>query len=448
VRARSRFLPLATLAILLAGCGASTPAGDAGTPGGGGIEVVASYVVVDTGQARTYGASAEIPAPAAGQPFYGQDAQFSGTQPAYALSADGRTVRDLATGLTWMRGPNTTLAAPVTSDKKTRAEALAWVATVNGLGHGGYSDWRLPSIKELYSLMDFRGTDPSGFAGTDTSALTPFIDRAIFNFAYGDPGAGERIIDSQYASSDLFVVNPAETGSPKLFGLNLADGRIKGYDLVMPDGRTEKTFFVQLVRGSTAYGVNDLRASGDGTVTDAATGLMWSREDSGTAMTWQDALAWVQARNADRWLGHADWRMPNAKEIQSIVSYAHAPDFDGLPAIDGSRFTTTGIVNENGEADFPYFWASTTHVTFNGTGASAVYVAFGRCLGWPTGASRWVDVHGAGCQRSDPKQAPPFAWATVHTVVKSGVTYTGWAFGPQGDALRGLNFVRPVRDAR
>ena len=68
-----------------------------------------------------------------------------------------------------------------------------------------------------------------------------------------------------------------------------------------------------------------------------------------------------------------------------------------------------------------------------------------RALGWPGMQDHWVDIHGAGCQRSDPKVAPPFPYATVHTVVVKGVTYTGYSFGPQGDAIRGLNYVRLVR---
>lgn len=405
----------------------------------------ATYPVVDTGQSRCYNTSAEIAAPAAGQPFYGQDAQSAGRAPSYTLSGDRRTVLDTVTGLTWMSGPNTTLTTPVSAEKKTRAAAQAWVGTVNGMAYGGFSDWRLPSIKELYSLMNFKGTDPSSYTGNDTSVLTPFIDMAFFRFSYGQTSTGERIIDSQYASSDLFVVNPAETGSPKLFGLNLADGRIKGYDLSMPGG-AEKTFYVQLVRGPSAYGTNSFTDNGDGTVSDAATGLMWTKADSGAAMTWQEALAWAQSRNAANHLGHGDWRLPDAKELHSLVNLANAPDFNGKPAIDTTFFTCTCITNENGASDFPYYWTSTTHAGYSTTGSAggqAVYIPFGRALGWPGGG--WVDVHGAGCQRSDPKTGPPFPYATLHQVIRNGTTHSGYAFGPQGDAIRGLNFVRLVR---
>lgn len=404
-----------------------------------------SFAVVDTGQTRYYNERVEIAAPAAGQPFRGQDAAFSRLPPNYTLSSDGRTVRDNVTQLVWMRGPNTTLNAPLKSDKKTYTQAIAWVDTVNAMAYGGYRDWRLPTIKELYSLMNFRGTDPSGYTGNDTSVLTPFIDTTVFSFAYGQTTLGERIIDSQYASSTVFVVNPAETGYPKVFGLNLADGRIKGYDLMMPD-RSEKTFFVQLVRGPSDYGVNNFLDNGDGTTTDLATGLTWARADSGSGMSWQEALAWVQAKNAANYLGYNDWRLPDAKELHSLVNYANAPDYNGKPAIDTRFFDTTPIANENGEADYPYFWSSTTHAnTSASAGGSAVYIAFGRALGWPDGATRWVDVHGAGAQRSDPKIGPPYSYATVHSVTRNGIARVGYAFGPQGDALRGSNFVRMVR---
>ena len=432
------------------------------------------YPIVDTGQVTCYGNEDEITCPEGGQSFYGQDAQYSGNLPSYTVKSDELTVYDEVTGLTWQQSPDTNRDWEIlANDKLTLSEAQEYPATLNAEKYGGYSDWRLPTIKELYSLIEFSGTDPSGYEDTDTLGLTPFIDTDYFSFAYGDTDAGERIIDSQYASSTLYIYE----GS-LLFGVNFADGRIKGYGLTMPGptgdmsngsmlgsvdvppmgGRppmngmppttgdtvfsapsgdlsptdmaegADKTFFVTCVRGNPDYGINNFRDDGDGTITDEATGLVWSQSDSGTSMNWEEALAWVQTPNADNYLGYSDWRLPNVKELQSIVDYTRSPETSDSAAID-PLFNCTQTTNEGGEADYPYYWSGTTHATWNGSGGSASYVSFGRAMGYMDGV--WQDVHGAGAQRSDPKAGNASDYPEGN--------------GPQGDAIRIDNFVRLVR---
>jgi len=415
-----------------------------------------SYPIVDTGQSRCYDNRTEIAPPKSGQPFYGQDAQYQRHPFRYASSADGLTVCDQTTGLTWQRSPDTDGDGVLTrKDKLTWEQAQAQPAKLNAAKFGGFGDWRLPSIKELYSLFNASGTDPSGPSNMDTSVLTPFIDTKYFKFAYGDTRTGERVIDSQYASSTKYVGKSARVCG-KLFGVNFADGRIKGYDLQMPGG-AEKTFFVQCVRGNPGYGKNDFHDNNDGTITDRATGLMWSKADSGQGMNWQDALAWVQKRNAEKFLGHDDWRLPSVKELQSIVDYTRSPDTTHSPAMD-PVFHCTPLTNEGGNTDYPCYWSATTHAGFRG-GEAAMYVAFGRAAGWMSpralaggpperrggfgpgpggppqgqdaGDYHFVDVHGAGAQRSDPKAGDPAAFPHGR--------------GPQGDVIRITNYLRLVR---
>jgi hypothetical protein len=217
------------------------------------------------------------------------------------------------------------------------------------------------------------------------------------------------------------------------FGVNFADGRIKGYPKFPFDGREYYARFVRLADG---YGENQYVDNGDGTISDEATGLTWMQSDSGDSefadevadftytdgsMNWQEALDFCENLV---FAGHANWQLPNAKQLHSILDYSRSPDATNSPAID-SLFDTTAIVNEAGMMDYPFYWTSTT---FN-PGSDAAYIAFGRGLGYmDLGAgAQFYDVHGAGCQRTDPKIGEP-----------------SYGFGPQGDVRRVYNFVRCV----
>ncbi len=377
---------------------------------------VLPFCIVDTGQKNIFSDQGQLlKAPQPGEPFFGQDGFYQCHPLSYTASGDGLTVYDNNTGLTWQRSPDTD-----GDGRLTRRDKLTWArgrpAALNAAKFGGFNDWRLPTIKELYSLIDFRGTDPSP-AGTDISSLTPFIDTRYFKFAYGDTSTGERIIDSQYASGTMYV-NKTWRGDDKLFGVNFADGRIKGYDLTMPGG-LKKTFFVQCVRGNANYGRNDFRDNGDGTVTDRATGLTWSKADSGKGLNWEQSLAWVQAKSREKYLGHGDWRLPTAKELQGIVDYARSPDTTKSAAID-PVFTCTPITNEAGQADYPWYWSGTTHGAAGGR--AAIYVCFGRALGFMFGA--WHDVHGAGRSAAIPRPAirPVSPTAAARRAMRSAFT--------------------------
>ncbi len=391
----------------------------------GHLDETCNYAVVDTGQDSCFddtGIGTACPAP--GEEFYGQDGQYTDNAPSYTDNGDG-TVTDNVTDLMWQQSPDTEGDGDIdTNDKLTYDQAVALAGNLN---LGGYTDWRLPTIKELYSLINFNGTDPSGYEGEDTSDLVPFIDTNSFRFSYGDTSAGERIIDAQYASSNLYVANTGGDGGRTLFGVNFADGRIKGYGLSLFG--QDKTFYTIFVRANTDYGQNAFSDNGDGTITDNATGLMWSQDDSNIGLNWKEALAWVQTKNRENSQGYSDWRLPNAKELQSIVDYSRSPDTTGSAAID-PLFNATTITNEAGEIDYPAYWSNTTHVNrTNRPGESGVYVAFGQAMGYMN--DNWVDVHGAGAQRSDPKSGDPADYPTGR--------------GPQGDAIRIYNFARLVR---
>jgi hypothetical protein len=388
-----------------------------------------TYKIVDTGTVKYFNNQNSIGKPEEGEAFYGQDAHFTGNLANYFDNGDG-TISDLVTDLMWTKSPDLNGDSKIdANDKLSYAEAIDYAksATI-----GGYDDWRVPSIKELYSLVDFSGIDPSGYNGS-ADGLVPFIDTDYFEFGYGDESAGDRIIDAQMVSSTLYK-GSALMSDEIMFGFNFADGRIKGYPYgQMPNGQL-KGYYVYLVRGNASYGQNDFLDNEDHTISDKATGLMWSQDDSYEGMNWEDALDWVQMKNQEKYLGYSDWRMPDVKELESIVDYSRSLQETNSAAIN-PLFNCTEITDEGGNRNFGFYWSSTTHENMR-NGGNACYVCFGEALGFfemppMSGNYNLMDVHGAGAQRSDPKVGDPEDYPNGH--------------GPQGDVIRIYNFVRLVR---
>jgi len=381
---------------------------------------ISGYPIVGTNQITFFNNSTETSTQYEGDDFYGQNANCPGTLPSYMNNGDG-TITDLVTGLIWQQSFDHNQDGSIDyDDKLSYDEILDLVA--NSVSLACYDDWRLPSIKEMYSLILFSGRDIDP-ASTSTNSLSPFIDNNTFAFAYGDVNAGERLIDMQCATTNVYV---SDDVSETVFGVNFADGRIKGYGTEAPFGGGDKAFNYLLVRGNPEYSINEFANNGDGTITDHATGIMWMQNDNNEAILWQDALAYAEGKE---FAGYTDWRLPDVKELQSIVDYTRSPATSNSAAID-PLFTCSPITNEAGQDDFPWYWSSTTHANMSHTpGGAAAYVALGRSLGNMNG---WIDIHGAGSQRSDPKTGDPAEFAE--------------GFGPQGDAIRIYNYVRLVRN--
>ncbi|OGN89178.1 MAG: hypothetical protein A2Z74_01245 [Chloroflexi bacterium RBG_13_46_9] len=389
-----------------------------------------TYKVIDTGQIFYYNNSTTITAPSSGQSFYGQDANYSGNTPSYTDNGDG-TVTDLVTGLMWQQTTDRNGDGTInTSDKLTWYQAVDSASTCST---GGYNDWRLPTIKVLYSLAMFSGAEPNPQATSQGTAV-PYINTTYFGFGYGDLSV-ERIIDAQYATSTIYVSTTMGTSNNKtMFGYNFADGRIKGYptdsvaDFQPPYSVWQKKYYVQYVRGNTAYGTNHFTDNGDGTITDNATSLMWMQNDNGAGVLWENVLSYAEGFE---YASYTDWRLPTAKELQSIVDYTRSPATTNSAAID-TMFNCTSITNEAGATDYPCYWSSTTFSSQAPTnGTDACYLSFGRAMGYISSLGGWIDVHGAGAQRSDPKTGDPSQYPYGH--------------GPQGDAVRIYNYVRLVR---
>lgn len=93
---------------------------------------------------------------------------------------------------------------------------------------------------------------------------------------------------------------------------------------------------------------------------------MWQQADSGIGMDRKAALAYAENSTL---AGYDDWRLPNVRELQSIVDYTHSPSADDEsnkgPAIDTDFFEITEIApgTTNYKPDYGYYWTSTSAIS-------------------------------------------------------------------------------------
>ena len=347
---------------------------------GGAKTVGTTYPVVDTNQTLCYGTGRNVnlrSCPGRGDDLYGQDAHYTINPPRYRDNGDG-TVTDLTTGLMWQKGFTRNVVW-------SQAPGLARQANT-----GGHTDWRVPSTKELYSLIDFSGHQGTGNPSSRSVPrdARPFIDTRFFGFEY--PTA-TRYIDAQYVTTTTYT--GIAMGNAAFFGVNFADGRIKGYP--QQPRRRGDAWYARFVRGNPDYGRNVFKDGGDGTVTDTATGLAWMQGDSGHRrfaahlgrnhykdgrMDWPEALRFCENL---AFAGGDDWRLPNAKELQSLVDYTRSPQATRTAALD-PVFDVSPISDEAGRLNYPGYWSSSTLLAGRTPGSDGIVVYFGEALGAPS----------------------------------------------------------------
>lgn len=275
--------------------------------------------LLDTGQINCYNNSEQIAWPRPGEAFYGQDAQYS-TNP-MIFSDNGTTVTDNVTGLTWQKEDDGIQYNWYEASGTYDATYNPGSTDVCGsLILDAYSDWRLPTRRELMSIVNY---------GT----LSPAIDITYF------PNTSS----ANYWSSTTWA------GSGDVaWAVDFTSGRVTyGF------GDKASGLCVRCVRGPS-WGGNDFVDNGNGTVTDNITGLIWQQEDDGIVRRWEGALSYCENLVL---AGSSDWRLPDIKELESIVDYTTS-----VPTIDTTYFPTTksfdywSSTTKLGNSDHPYAW--------------------------------------------------------------------------------------------
>jgi hypothetical protein len=289
------------------------------------------FPLADTNQRSCYDNSGPSACPLAGQTLYGQDAQYgwdtvhAPTERFLRQMPDSSSytqpiVQDYATGLLWQG-----CAAGITGPECSTGGAVGytWLDALlycDQLNWDGMKGWHLPDPFELDTIVDlgtfypsidtlfFPGTPSVGFWSSSSSAGGGAIQ------VYFDHGS----IQTEYSKTAPALVRCVHDQPP-----------------LQPARFTRDA------------------SSNEPVVLDNITGLLWQgcvRGMSGSVCdsglpggqySWSDALAYCEGLY---WAGYSDWRLPNRKELRSIVnerSYSSSVDATAFPGTPSYFFWTS-----------------------------------------------------------------------------------------------------------
>ncbi len=279
-------------------------------------------------------------------------------------NGDG-TVTDGLTGLMWTKSanaPGPAACAPALTKKWQ--EALDFIDCLNTNAYLGKTDWRLPNVNELETLVNAEHPIPSAWLNTaGFTNVMPNIYWSSTTSVYGtiyawivnmSDGNIRYSFDKAYYR---YYVWPVRAGQ----SADLADVWKTGQTLCYNSAGTVISCTGTGQDGDILAGadlpVPRFSDHGNGTVTDNLTGLVWTKNANApgpsacspsVTKTWQGALDHMSCLNTNAYLGRTDWRLPNKKELHSLINYSRFNPV--LPS--GHPFLNVHPL---------YYWSSTTN---------------------------------------------------------------------------------------
>jgi Protein of unknown function (DUF1566) len=211
----------------------------------------------------------------------------------YDVSQAG-VVLDEVTGIMWQ-----------TQAAATTLKAIDALTACDGLELAGHSDWRLPTLMELLSLIDHASDAPGGTAKT-TSA---FVDGGPYAF---------------WSSTTQ--------GSPTALWL----AHLAGGDVDAPSANASarvRCARTHEVRATAAEHYTAFGSDGEGWVRDNWTSLEWHADATASEFTFVEAQQYCTESTTDG----GGWRAPSARELMTLVD-VHSAE---LLKIDGTFFRGT-----------------------------------------------------------------------------------------------------------
>ncbi len=288
-----------------------------------------------TGQDKCYDHEKEIECPALNDDFFGQDAQYAkiGTCIPHNFEIKNyanneRTVIDKNTGLEWQHEIS---SGSLRYYNSTDSCAYSYC---NDLNLGNHDDWRLPTVNELFSIIDSGkygpALDTNYFSNIPTAPDSYFWTSESFLTQYS---SNQRVVRIYNGESDYH--------SKESYGYSIC---VRGNGIFPPAQLTTEI------------------VNGDEIIIDSASGLIWQKNHVNSGGKWIDALSYCEKST---YAGYNDWKLPNKNELASLT-----------------KTRSSSTVNESA-TDFPellYGYSSSTNL-HNNSSSLGFNFQVGTCSG-------------------------------------------------------------------
>jgi len=304
------------------------------------VTMTALFPIVDTSQTLcSSGANGDGAMAACPQQITGQDGDFTDTPnkrsfvgpTAHALYPTNYTTYDAFTTITWktcLEGQTGATCSGVATSGDHAAHTANCLAlnTLNGgAGYAGRTDWRLPSIIELFTI----GAVHVAGSGFDTVYFP------------GTPGGGIWSATNNASNSAEALRFPNNSS------------------IFLPTVKTDATLRARCVSTSLPPYTQVRTDNNDGTILDHNSNLLWTKcsitstgalqtHASGCSNASAGARSWLTALNDCNNLSLAGrkWRLPSLNELHTVTNLSQQN-----PAINTTHFPNTALAN---------YWTSTT----------------------------------------------------------------------------------------
>jgi hypothetical protein len=234
----------------------------------------------------------------------GKDAQF--------IAYDNGTVVDTETDLMW--------ASKDDGKGLSFKEAEAYFENYRV---GGHTDWRMPKISEVKTIYDLYTENRHGFHVTELIDIT---GERVWALDKSGEASGFSFVNGKWVAysflrppeRNLLALPVRSSRRPEVHRVKLRDVPKEIFEAQLQEMIEKHDFFEKSLNYEGNFR-NHFADNGDGTITDRATGLMWEKEGSSSALNYRKAKKYVAKLNKKKFLGYNDWRMPTVEELGSLL---------------------------------------------------------------------------------------------------------------------------------